>query len=489
MLDKDNMPGHVTAGASYTTHDSMEIRGQQIDYCIDAQEFIFLNEAEEPEASFFAYSILRQNVENPTVRPVMFVYEGGPGAASAEMFLGLFGPRVMKLPMGACVPPTPPYSMEDNPDCLLDICDIVMVDPVGTGFAKLYDESRAAAYAGVEADAAASRKFVSFWLDQHDRWNSPKFLCGKSYGAMRAAVYPYFFLGGAMDPQLGQFGIGINGTILLCDANVADLRDMKNPRLTAPDQPPEIDIIATLAAVNHYHHPEGKEAIREFVEKAHAFAYGAYAHALLMGRALRKEELMETAKKLSYFTGLPVETLLANNLHVSIRSFASMLMAKEGKVVSLYDGRFLRNAADLPPNLYDSSSDDSMLLSLWTAQVTLMHEFLKNTLHVDWNREYLVQNYHIGWNWDFSMSNNARPNDLLTVAANRNPGMHIFMGKGLFDCVTPVGDGRYTISHYDFPEDRLTYREYESGHAIWYGNTRSVLCDDLRFFIETSMRG
>ena len=488
MLDRNNMPGRVKAGTCYTTQDSMMLRGQQIDYRIDAQEFLFVNDADEPEASFFAYSMLRQNVENSVARPLMFVYEGGPGAASAEMFLGLFGPRVMKLSDGVCIPPTPPYAMEDNSDCLLDICDIVMVDPVGTGYAKLYDKSRTAAYVGVEADAAASRKFVAFWLEQYGRWNSPKYLCGKSYGAMRAAVFPYFFLGGSTDPQLGQFGIGFNGTIILCDANVADLRNMRDPRLTAPDQPPELDIIATLAAINHYHYPDGKPGLRQFVDEAHAFAYGAYAHALLMGRALPKDEQLETARQMSYYIGLPAEALLAKGLHITIQEFSSALMAQRGKTVSLYDGRFLRDAAAVPGKLHDNSSDDPLLLNLWTAEVTLMHEFLKNTLHIDWDREYLVQNYQIGWDWDFTMSNNARPNELLTVAVNRNAGMHVFMGKGLFDCVTPIGDGRYTISHYDLPRDRLTYREYEAGHALWHGTARGTLCDDLRIFIKKSLR-
>lgn len=483
MLDRNMMPGKVKEGACYTTESSVEIRGQQVAYRIDAQEFLFVNDADEAEASFFSYSMFRKDVQDKAARPVIFVYEGGPGAASAEMFLGLFGPRVMKLPAQAAVPPIPPYQVEDNPDCLLDICDIVMVDPVGTGFARLFDESKAKAYIGVEADAAASRKFVSFWLDKYERWNSPKFVCGKSYGGMRAAVYPYYFLGGAIDPQLGQFGIGLNGTIILCDANVADLRDMYNPRLTAQDQPAELNMIATFAAINHYHNPDGKPDLRKFIDDAHDFAYGAYAHALLLGSALSKEEAADVAKELSYFTGIPAEALLARDLHMDTRSFAAMLLAGAGKEVSLYDGRFLKDAAKLPPQMYDSSSDDPMLLSLWTAQVTLMHEFFRNALHMDWDREYIVQNYRVGWDWDFSLTNGGTANDRLAVAANRNPGMKIFIGKGIYDCVTTIGDGRYTISHYSLPRDRITYREYQSGHAIWYGNARAELCADLRRFI------
>lgn len=482
MLDPNLVPGAISEGQCFSTESTVEILGQAIPYRIDAQEFIFTGCEGEPEASFFAFSMFRSNVENPASRPVMFVYEGGPGAASAEMFLGLFGPRVLKTAASATAAPTPPYEMENNPDCLLDICDIVMVDPAGTGFAYLIDESRAAAYTGVEADAAASRKFISFWLDKYGRWNSPKFVCGKSYGAMRAAVYPYYFLGGAIDPQLGQFGLALNGTILLCDANVADMSDRHNPRLTAQDQPAELNLIATFAAINHYHHPEGKPELRKFIDDANSFAYGAYAHALLMGSALPQDEARSTAAKLSSFTGLPAEALLASGLRLNMRTFTSLLMAGDGKVVSTYDGRCLRESIDMPQQMYDSSSDDPMLLSLWTAQVTLMHEFFRSELHMDWAREYIVQNYKVGWNWDFSFTNGGCANDRLAVAANRNPGMKIFIGKGIYDCVTPIGDGRYTISHYSLPRERITYREYESGHAIWLG-ARAELAADLRAFI------
>lgn len=488
MLTMENMPGTVTGGECFVSHGEITKNGKNLKFRTDAQEFLFVNEEGETEASIFAFSQFLEDGEAMENRPVLFVYAGGPGCASNMMYLGFFGPVCFDQGAAQTKRSVPPYQLAENADWLIDVCDIVMVDPVGTGFAKLYKEDCSEKYFGVEGDAAAFRKFVTFWLNQYGRWNSPKFICGESYGAMRSAVYPYYLLGGAMDPQLGQFGIALNGTIILSDVNVGDLSDMKNPRMGAPDQPGSLNLLATFAAIHRFHGPEGKPSLRDFIDEAHRFAYDVYARALLLGEALSAEERQKVAEKLSYFTGLPAALLLQNGLKLDKNLFASQLLAAQGKTVSLYDGRRTAEAAAQKAALYDSSADDPFLMDSWSQSIAMIHDHMRGALGITWDREYLAQNYQACWNWDFSMTRPAQTNDLLSVAACRNPQMRIFIGKGIYDCVAPIGDGRYTLYHYNLPKERVTYREYEAGHTVWSGpEAKKKFAADLREFICNSI--
>ena len=313
----------------FESQGSVVLNGQTIPYRTVSEDNFFVDEEGQPTATIFSYAYFRSDVADPATRPVLFAYNGGPGCSSLWIHAGLFGPRRVKLEDELHLPTVPPFELEDNPHCLLDLCDIVLVDPVGTGFGRLIQEKARAEFYDADGDVKAMAMFIEQWLTRYNRRNSPILLAGESYGTGRSALLAAELLGaGPVKPD--TLGLSVSGIMLLgstfFEAN--------------PAEPSAVNLI-TMAATNHYHHPEGKPDRDAFIAQAFDFAKTEYLSALFQGDALPEAKQAAIAEKLTYFTGIETEFWIRHHLRIDMqKEFAHLLLKDQGLAVGFYDGRY-----------------------------------------------------------------------------------------------------------------------------------------------------
>lgn len=458
--------------------------GQQVTYTATVEETFIFNDQGERVASLVSISYMRTNIANAVQRPVIFAFNGGPGSASLWMLMGLLGPhRVLfqdTISEEEVHPKTtPPFLFGPNPDSLLDVADIVLFDPPGTGFSRVLGENNEKMFYGVEQDAKVTCEFIEDWVDRNKRWNSPKFLMGESYGTVRAAVASRMLTGGPFSTGRME-GITLNGVILLGQAmNIFgggnDIRFQ--------------NVLPTLAAAAWYHGKVNREnkSLEQHVDDARVFVANEYARALYAGSTLSSDERSRIADRLSALTGLSRNFILQKDLRVDGGSFAAELLKSEGKQVGLYDGRF---TLPLNPSGKDPVADDPAMAQYVPAFVVTLNEYLKNDLHVDIDRTYnAIEFKKVNAAWDYGFgpgipASNKNYAEDLAIAMRRNPRMKLLVGTGYFDLVTTLGSAEYTIAHVDIERSRVSHKLYRSGHMPYIGAfNRRILAEDLRQFI------
>jgi carboxypeptidase C (cathepsin A) len=466
------------------TNHTMTISGKQIAYSATVEEIFSLNDQGERTASLVSISYVRTDSRNVSQRPVIFAFNGGPGSASLWQHLGLLGPcRVLfqdTVSEEEIHPKTtPPFLYGPNPDCLLDLADIVLFDPPGTGFSRVLGENNEKMFYGVEQDARVTCEFIEDWVDRNGRWNSPKFLMGESYGTVRAAVVSRLLTGGPFSTGRME-GITLNGVILLGQAmNIfGGGTDIAFP-----------NVLPTLAATAWYHGKVNREnkSLEQHVDDACVFAANDYVQALYAGSTLSPGERSRIADRLSALTGLSQDFILEKDLRVDASSFAAELLKSEGNQVGLYDGRF---TLPLNPSAKDPVADDPAMAQYVPAFVATLNEYLKKELHVDIDRTYnAIEFKKVNAAWDYGFgpgipASNKNYAEDLAIAMRRNPNLRVLVGTGYFDLVTTLGSAYYTISHVDIERSRVSHKLYRSGHMPYIGaSNRRILAEDLRQFI------
>lgn len=491
-MEISKMIGNLTEGVCFTSQDCITCKEHEIRYQADAQEFIFLDDSDVPEASIFSYTYLNVKAENQKNRPVIFAYAGGPGESVFTLSVGLLAPYTLQKDKLDDPTEMHKIQLEENYDWLLDICDIVLVDFPGTGYGKFYNKNIMPKYLNSEREAICFRKFVTKWLTKYHRWNSPIFLCGESYGGFRSAIYPYYLHGGWKDPQNEIRAIKVTGTIVLADINIYDYNVIYNSLYAgSPAIPSPINALGTCAATNWYHNPQGKPDLNTFINEAHKFAYDEYAHALLVGSDIDSEEMQHVAERLSYFTGIPMDTVIGMGLQIDAMSFTTQALAAQGLSCAIYDSRYTTSAGAVMSPTFDVTTDDAFFASMHPKAISLFTDFMQDKLRIDWDKEYTPHNFYILDNFDYQLHSvgvSVGSNDLLATSMRRNHDLKLFLARGIYDFCSPLGEGRYTLAHYPFPKDRVTYKEYHSGHHLYMGKTaKENVADDLRKFIRNSI--
>ncbi|MGB5661140.1 MAG: serine carboxypeptidase, partial [Thermoanaerobaculia bacterium] len=310
--------------------------GTDIGYTVTAEE-IYLRDAEgEPTASFFTISYAKNEVENPEDRPVTFVFNGGPGSSSIWLHFGLVGPKLIDIPSDASDPGGPPYRLKDNPWTILRATDLVFVDPVGTGFSKPLGEKKNEDFWGYDEDADSVAEFIRTFITQHNRWNSPKYILGESYGGIRTAL---------LVPRLQQeLNIGLNGLILISPAlNMGTL-----PFFVTGNDLPYATHLPAYAASAYYHGklPDEWPDLETLLAEVETFAGNEYLAALFKGDTLDAAEKQRVAAKLARYTGLSESYILRSDLRIYAIRFIKELLRDEGLSVGLLDGRYTQDELD-----------------------------------------------------------------------------------------------------------------------------------------------
>ena len=470
--------------ARFTAGGALVLGGQRVAYETVCEDNVFYGEDGRPIATIFSYSYFRTGIQDPARRPVLFCFNGGPGASSMMVHAGCFGAKRVQYPASTeAHPALPPYPVIDNPDCLLDAADIVLVDPVATGFGLLLDETSGEHFFGIEADAEALLSFISRWLTKYRRWNSPKYLVGESYGCTRAATAAGIAVSGG---PARSYNIAFDGVVLI--GNTVTVAKYFNRG--APVEP-AVEALPTMAAIHWYHHHPTGQTVEEFAAEAAEFAATEYLVGLYRGEALTGGAREALKKKLQYYTGVSTEYLEARDLRLERFSFCTELLKDQGKAVSLMDGRFTRPlcqprcAEDLP----GCPSDAAMERYSPFFRGALNGEIFDALGLQDFDRSFvpscsLGTELVPGSRWNFE-TGQLISGDRLALAMRTTPGMRTFFANGWYDLCTQTGIVWHTAAHTHLPAERTFFKGYPAGHMAYLGeeNVR-CLASDIRRFIN-----
>lgn len=448
-----------------TQHKAV-INDVEVSYDAVVENFILTGSDGAQEASVVTHSYLRTNTSNSGKRPVLFAYNGGPGSCSIYVHMAMLSPKRMKMGNMDCLLDAAHLALEDNPDSPLDVCDIVVIDAVGTGFSRLLSPERAARYYTSMADADATATVIRRWLSRYGRWTSPIYLVGESYATIRNILTAKALLDGSDGTS---FGLRTAGIVMMGTAS-----DYGQARFPVPM---EVLDLPTLAANNWYQNQlPGK--LEDFFEEAYRYSCDVYAKALFMGNRLLPEERDEIAAELSRFTGFSKEWILACNM--ILRGYATRV--KPGYRVSLYDGRIALKADSQGDGF---GADDPLAATVTTKLVQCYRGLLCPLLGIETEEEYIVANPSVIRQWNF-----ATPKPVATMQEElmtNNPNLRIFYGAGYYDVLTPIGYLRYLLGQFAFPSEQMTIKYYQSGHMPYLGvDSAAKLGQDLRTFFTNA---
>jgi carboxypeptidase C (cathepsin A) len=454
------------------TRHSGTFGGQRMNYTAIAGETFLKAEDGTPRAAIFSTTYLKEP-RDPN-RPVTFLFNGGPGSGSVWLHMGAFGPKRVAIPSDARDDGGPPYPLVDNPDSLLDVTDLVFIDPVGTGFSHALGKTEPKEFWGVTKDAQSVAQFIRLWLNEHGRWNSPKYLGGESYGTTRSAAVVNELEGTYND-------VALNGVIL-----ISTVLDFAAGADTPGNELSPILNLPSMAVTALFHGKAQGSSVEAFAEEARQYALGPYATALLKGQRISPEERAQVRRELARFTGLSETYLDQANLRVDPGRFYKELLRDRGLTVgrldSRYTGRDYDNAGETPDN-------DPSFYGIDAGYTAAINAHLRNNLKFQSDRSYVTIGSVQPWDWQIPGGRDANAYLNLTPylgkAMRENSAMRLFVGQGWYDFATPFFAAEYALSRYGVPQERVEYKYYGSGHMMYVrDDDRTQLSRDVREFIR-----
>ncbi len=466
----------VFTPSRFTGKGTITLRGVEIPYHTVCEDNVFYDDEGKPIASIFSYSYFRSGVEDVQSRPVLFGYNGGPGTSSMMVHVGFLSTKRVKYgEVDDDGIPLPPYESCDNEQCLLDIADLVLVDPVGTGFGRLLDESKKELFYGVEADAEALLTFIQGWLARYNRWHSPKYMVGESYGCTRASIAAGRGSTGASDRA---FSVPFDGLIMIGNTVSVESRFGQTPPFYFA-----VLSIPTLAAVHWYHNNPSDQTVEEFVAEAKRFADTEYLLALYQGNTLKGEAREHIVERLIHYTGVSREYLDKRGLIVDIVEYRREVIRHKGRTVARLDGRLTRPLYEplLDEEKWGVRDDPSQGKYDPFYQTVLCGEVFP-MLGIKWDRNFVNSaSMYLNWKREIKGQNTA---ESLAAAMRRVPGMRSFFVNGWYDLCTLIGPLYYTLDHADLPRNRTFVKGYKAGHMSYLGEDNiQEVTDDIRTFI------
>jgi carboxypeptidase C (cathepsin A) len=420
--------------------------------------------APKAEASMFYTAYFQQGMPSAT-RPITFLFNGGPGSSTVWLRMGAFSPvRVVTVP-GRHTPA--PYVTIDNDQSLLDVSDLVFIDAPGTGFSRIAGKDKEKAFYGVDQDIHAFTDFITQFLTKYDRWKSPKYVFGESYGTMRAA---------GLALALQRADVDLNGVMLLSDILNWDFMP-DDPQLNPGIDMPYVVALPTYAATAwHFGKISNRPAdLNAFLAQVEQFATTAYQQALLKGNALPDAERQRIAQQLSAYTGLTVPYLLKSDLRIEYGAFQKELLGEQELTTGTLDTRFL--GATLDP-LSKVATFDPQDAAISAAYVAAWNSYVRDRLHYTPDIQY-KSGIPVYEKWDYKHQPPgagqpliALPNVLpdLATAMKQNPDLHVMVNGGLFDISTPYFEGKMEMRHLPVPPALLSnveFHYYQSGHMAY----------------------
>jgi len=443
------------------TSGSVRIDGKSIDYAATAGTLVMKNDAGEPIAHFGYTAYTREGVDT-SGRPILFAYNGGPGSASMWLHMGILGPQRADVKDTAFTT-SGPFRYVDNEYSILDRADLVMIDPVGTGFSRAVGEGKSEDFWGVDNDIRSVSDFIARYVTQAGRWASPKYLLGESYGGIRS--------GGVSHDLLKRHSIALEGVIL-----VSPYMDYIAGNAGTSNDLPYVNYITAYAATAWYHEVSDyrPDSLQAMLEEARAFALETYAPVLMKGHRASDEERKAVLAGLQRLTGISAEYWDRANLRIDESRFAKELLRDQRKIVGRIDARFVGDALN---HIGERYSYDPFFPSVGPAFVAAFNDYYREVLGVKTDMTYVTsaglwrdweqEHRHPGPVGNQPIGNTAVD---LAYAMTQNPNMRLLVQQGYFDLATPVGATRYFLDHMQLPSSlrgNITEAYYEAGHMMY----------------------
>lgn len=462
------------------THHSVRVGGRTINYTATTGFMPLKNTVSgETEANIFYIAYTLDDPPAGQKRPLMFSFNGGPGSASVWLHLGALGPRRIKMLDDGMMPP-PPYEMEDNQQTWLTDTDVVFIDPVGTGFSRATKPELASKFFGVNGDIDSVGQFIRLYLTRNERWMSPLFLVGESYGTTRAS---------GLSNWLFDHGVGLNGVIL-----ISTVMNFQTIRFADNNDMPLVTILPSYATTAWYHRRlspamQGK-SVSQVAQEARSFAATEYLPAMMRIDSLTTAERDALAEKYASLTGLSKQYVLNNNFRVELDKFMKELMRDKRRTVGRLDSRFTGIDRDAGG---EAAGGDPSMNAIRPPYTAAFNDYVRRDLGYKSDVEYFILGGGITSPWNFNVNNQYADTSLpLKDAMAKNPYMKIMISQGYYDMATPFYAAEYTVSALNLdPELRrnISFNYYEAGHMMYIDKTSlKKLHDDASAFINSSTK-
>src|SRR5947207_912559 len=456
--DKKEEHFDMTEVAPVVSHHQMRMDGKTLKYTATAGRLPIKRADGKIEAEMFfeAYTLDGQEAGK---RPLTFAFNGGPGSATIWLHMGALGPRHVALSADGFLPMAP-YHVEDNPYTLLDQSDLVMVDAIGTGFSRAENLDTSKKFWGVKGDIEAFSEFIRMYLSRYERWSSPLFLLGESYGTTRAA---------GISGHLSELGINFNGnTLLSMVLNFQTLEDTKT------NDEPYIYLIPSYTMIAGYHHKLPSDLLQDLNkarQEAEQWAVGEYAQALAKGDAMSAAERDKAVTDMARYTGLTKEVIDQANLRIDVAKFTHYLLIDQKLRVGRLDGRY---TGPDPDGLLDTRFYDPTEANIIGPYNTVFNNYVRTELGYKTDMPYYVFAQQAGFEekWDWGSAGEGFPDtaSALRRAVDKDPFLKVRVMEGYYDLASLFLAAKYTVEHLNLPEKyraQISYATYESGHMVY----------------------
>lgn len=434
--------------------NAVTIDGKRISYRVSTGKLQLKKDDGTPKASIFHVSYERSDVKDPSTRPVVFCFNGGPGSSAVWLHLGGIGPRRIELPGNGTIAPVPPVKVIENEFSILDVADLVFIDPVTTGYSRAEKDTKDKEFHGVDEDIESVGDFIRRWITEHDRWNSPKYLLGESYGGVRAA--------GLSDHLQSRYGMPLNGVVML-----STLLDFRTIRAVQGDDLSFSVYLPSYTATAH-HHQKITGDRDQLIEQSSNFAFGEYAAALLKGDTLDEASTQAIAEKLSSLTGISAKIWVDHQLRIRPSEFRVELLRNERKILGRFDARVAWDSGEITASYADQ--DPSYALA-YGAFSTGMLSYLGKDLGWKEEQPYEILTSKVQpWKWG-SDNEVLNLSDKLVEAIRDNPHLKVLVMCGRTDLATPPAGMAYSVRQMlDLPapqRSNFTFTYYDGGHMFY----------------------
>lgn len=463
----------------FESKGSVQIDGKKITYTTTAGTLVMKNDKDEPIAQF-GYTAYVQDGKNKSQRPILFAYNGGPGSASLWLHMGILGP-VRVAVEDLAFNTTGPFKRTNNEYSILAKADLVMIDPVGTGFSRPVGDSKGEDFWGVDQDIASVSDFIARYITDNGRWQSPKYLLGESYGGIRSGGVAYY--------MMQKYAISFNGVILVSPymSFVAGNAGIKIDL-------PQVNFFSTFAATAWYHKTvaDRPDDLQEFLREAEAFAVNEYAPLLHKGNRASAEERASVLAGMERFTGISAEYWDRANLRIDEGRFAKQLLRDRSQTVGRIDSRFTGDAIS---DISEYMAYDPFFPAVGAAFTATFNDYYREQLGVKTDRRYITSGGL--WNkWDdrhmqpgaWGKIPVANTGVDLNHAMIQNPNLRVLVQQGYYDLATPYGATDYFLDHMELPDtlrENITLEHYEAGHMMYlHPESMQKFSTDLAEFIQ-----
>ncbi len=468
------------------TKQKVNINGKELHYTVTTGTIVMKeetrdrekeSEGEKAKAEVFFVAYTLDGLADKSNRPITFSFNGGPGSSSVWLHLGLLGPRRVEMgDAGSLLPP--PYRLVNNEYSLLDLTDLVFIDPVSTGYSRPVEGEKAKDWHGFKKDIESVGDFIRLYATRYQRWGSPKFLAGESYGTTRAAG-----LSGYLQERHGLF---LNGIML-----VSAILDFGTADFFPGHDLPYIMFLPSFAATAWFHGKiPSNNLLENYLKEVESFALGEYSQALLKGAALPASERSQIITKLARYTGLSEEYIDQTDLRINIHRFCKELLRDRRRTVGRLDSRFTGIDRDAAGEFYEADPSMNAITGPYTAG---LYDYVRGELKYMNDLPYEILTPKV-WPWSYADFENRFVNvaETLRKAMSMNPSLKVHVANGYYDLATPYLATQYTFGHMGLDkslQNNISMSYYPAGHMMYvHMQSLQQLKENLANFLRSAIR-